>query len=67
MISDLTIRFGGAGAAEGARDRVGWNGFGKLVPLLASRDVSLIGAGCMAVVCEVVFCAAVRPACQEGK
>jgi len=33
----------GSGAAVVAGDRVGWNGFGQLVPLLASRDVSLIG------------------------
>ena len=34
---------GGAGAAVEAGVRVGWSGFGQLVPLVASGDVSLIG------------------------
>jgi len=64
MISDLTIRFRGAGAAVGAGDRVGWNGFGQLVPLLASRDVSLIGGKAAWQLCAKWYAVL---ACREGK
>ena len=43
---------GDADATVEAGVRVGWSGFGRLVPLLAGRDVSLVvGGGCMVVVC----------------
>ena len=33
---------GDAGAAVGTRNRIGWNKFGQLLPLLTNRDMSLL-------------------------
>jgi len=42
---DMLSVGGDAGAAVEARIRIGWSGFGQLVPLLASGDVSLVMGG----------------------
>jgi len=44
-LGDMLGVGGGAGAAVEARIRVGWSGFGQLVPLLAGGDVSLVVRG----------------------
>ena len=44
-LGDMLGMDGDADAAVEARVGVGWSGFGRLVPLLASRDVSLIVRG----------------------
>ena len=44
-LGDMLGVDGGAGAAVEAGVGVGWNGFGRLVPLLANKDVSLVVGG----------------------
>jgi len=44
-LGDMLSVDGDADAAVEARIRIGWNGFGQLVPLLASGDVSLVVRG----------------------
>ena len=44
-LGDMLSVDGDADAAVEAGIRIGWNGFGQLVPLLANRDVSLIVRG----------------------
>jgi len=41
-LGDMLSVYGDADAAEEARIRIGWNKFRQLVPLLTSRDISLI-------------------------
>jgi len=55
---DMLSVDGDADAAVEARIRVGWNKFRQLVPLLTSRDISLIRTegSCTAIVCKVVCC-----------
>ena len=53
---------GDAGAAVENRVQVGWNGFRKLVPLLAGGDISLrVGGSCAVVACGVMCCMEVGP------
>ena len=55
---------GDADATVEARNRIGWNKFRQLVPLLTNRDIPLIRRGrlyCTAVVCKVVCYTEVRP------
>jgi len=44
-VCDIVIVKGDADAALEARIRIGWNKFGRLVPLLTNNDVSLIVRG----------------------
>ena len=44
-LGDMLTVDGDADAAVEARIRIGWNKFRQLVPLLTSRDISLIRRG----------------------